>query len=176
MTENIFYVYQYLAEDGSPYYIGKGKENRINDFHKHVIVPPVDRRKIIQSDLSESDALALEMKLIREYGRKVDGGLLDNTKLNQWACTSGWKHSDKAKRTIGEKNTGKVRTEEHRKNYSKAKQEMTDKNIDNIRKAVTNLWADQEYKAKRMEKVMETRIKNGFSRKKTNNEVGNANK
>ena len=34
-----FYVYQYLNEDGTPYYIGKGSNNRINDWHTNVDLP-----------------------------------------------------------------------------------------------------------------------------------------
>jgi hypothetical protein len=41
---------------------------------------------------------------------------------------------------------------------------MTDKNKNNIQTTVKNLWADPEYKAQRLEKVIQTRIKNGFSK------------
>lgn len=117
MTEEIFYVYQYLTEDGIPYYIGKGKKDRIHRKHKHVSVPPLNQRRFIQQNMSEPAALSLEISLIRKYGRKVDGGILDNTKLNQWACTTGWKHSDKTKKKISEKNKGKKRSQETIEKY-----------------------------------------------------------
>jgi len=110
MADKIFYVYQYITEHGIPYYIGKGKKDRINRVHKHVSIPPADRRQFIQKDMSESDAINLEISLIRKYGRKIDGGILDNTKLNQWACTAGWNHSDDTKKKISEKNKGKKRS------------------------------------------------------------------
>jgi hypothetical protein len=34
-----FYVYQYLTEDGIPYYIGKGSGNRMNVKHSTVALP-----------------------------------------------------------------------------------------------------------------------------------------
>lgn len=121
MTQAIFYVYQYLTEDGTPYYIGKGKGNRINSHHKYVTVPPVHLREKLVTELTESDALQQEMALIRKYGRKIDGGILDNTKLNQWACTSGWNHSTETKKKISAANLGKTRSAEAIQNYSKPK-------------------------------------------------------
>ena len=135
MQDTLFYVYQYVNEDGIPYYIGKGKENRIREKHLYTIVPPIERRIIIKSNLTEDQAFALENKLIRKYGRKVDGGLLDNVKLNQWACAIGWKHSEETKRRIGEANRGKVRTEEHKQKYSTAKQQMSEETKQKIRQA-----------------------------------------
>jgi hypothetical protein len=112
-----FYVYQYISESGLPYYIGKGCGRRIHRPHGHTILPPVERRVIIQDGLTNDEAKKLEGELITKYGRKLDGGILDNIKINQWACAVGWKHSDETRRKISEGNKGKKRTPEQRKNY-----------------------------------------------------------
>lgn len=112
-----FYVYQYITEDGTPYYIGKGSGRRIHRPYTKTTVPPVDRRVIIQDGLTNDAAKKLEGELITKYGRKLDGGILDNIKINQWACAVGWKHSIEAKRKISEGNKGKKRTPEQLKNY-----------------------------------------------------------
>jgi NUMOD3 motif len=116
-----FYVYQYLDESGNPYYIGKGKGKRIHRMHTKTVLPPVERRVVIQDGLTNEEAKQLEKELITKYGRKIDGGILDNIKINQWACAVGWKHSEEAKLKISKGNKGKVRTEKHRANYRKPK-------------------------------------------------------
>ena len=65
-----FYVYAYLREDGSPYYIGKGKGERAYKPHESVQRPPKERIKILLGDLSEEDAFDFEIKLIELYGRQ----------------------------------------------------------------------------------------------------------
>jgi hypothetical protein len=117
MADNKFYVYQYLTEDGQPYYIGKGCGKRIHKPHTSTSLPPKERRIIIKDELSNEEAKTLEGELISKYKRKIDGGILDNIKINQWACAVGWKHSDEAKRKISEGNRGKKRTPEQLKNY-----------------------------------------------------------
>lgn len=160
MADNVFYVYQYLDESGQPYYIGKGSGKRINRYHTKTKLPPKERRIIIKNGLSNEEAKLLEGELISKYKRKVDGGILDNIKINQWACAVGWKHSDETKLKISMNNTGKKRTAEHKANYSKPK---TADHAENIKAAVKNLWADPEYRAKRKAQMMATRIKNGHS-------------
>jgi hypothetical protein len=113
----MFYVYQYLTESGTPYYIGKGSGNRINRPHTKTTLPPRELRVIIKDCLTNDEAKQLEKKLITKYGRKLDGGILDNIKINQWACAVGWKHSEETKRKISRSNKGKKRTEEQLKNY-----------------------------------------------------------
>lgn len=159
--DNVFYVYQYLSASGTPYYIGKGKGNRIHVTHKHVELPPRDRRIIIQDNMSESDAKTLEGELISKFKRKIDGGILENIKINQWACYTGWKHSNETIDKIRQGNLGKVRTEEHKVKYRQPKSES---HASNIKHAVANLWANPEYKLQRMKKVMETRKRNGWSK------------
>lgn len=159
MSEKRFYVYQYLTEDGIPYYIGKGSGDRIRAKHL-VEVPPIERRVIIKDNLTDDEAKTLEKELITKYGRKVDGGILDNTKINQWACFTGWKHSAEAVQRIKDGNSGKKRTEEHKEHYRGPK---TKDHAENIRSAVKQLWADPEYRAKRKAQMMATRIKNGHS-------------
>jgi len=122
MQDNIFYVYQYLREDNTPYYIGKGSYDRINEYHgKNIKLPAKELRQFVKTDMSEKDAFDFEISLIKHYGRKLDGGILENIKLSRWVAQAGWKHSEETKMKISEKNSGKVRTEQQRTNYKGTK-------------------------------------------------------
>ena len=78
----MFYVYKYLREDGSPYYIGKGKDDRAWYKGKHERIHlPKDKSRIVivQENLSEEQAFQLESELIEYYGRKdLNTGILHN--------------------------------------------------------------------------------------------------
>ena len=66
-----YYTYAYLREDRTPYYVGKGKGNRINDYHsKFVKVPPKERRLCLKQNLTESEAFRHEIYMIAMLGRK----------------------------------------------------------------------------------------------------------
>ena len=76
----IYYVYAYLREDGSPYYIGKGKNQRAYSNTHTVPKPPNNRIVFLETNLSNVGACALERRYIRWYGKKCDGsGILRNT-------------------------------------------------------------------------------------------------
>lgn len=95
-----YYVYGYLREDGSPYYVGKGKKSRYIEKNKTVRVPR-DRSRIVfyARYLSEESALNIEKYLIQKYGRKIDGsGILRNL------TTGGEGTSGTKKDLYGEKN------------------------------------------------------------------------
>ena len=103
----MYYVYQYLRTDLTPYYIGKGKDNRLSV--KHRCQKPKDKNliQIIANNLSESEALLLEQKLITHYGRKDLGtGILRNlTKGGEG--TSGYNHTQKTKLKISKSLQGR---------------------------------------------------------------------
>ena len=105
----MFYVYQYLRENGTPYYIGKGSGNRAwKKWGKKDIKPPKDASRIVivEDNLSEDDAFRLECELISKFGRKDLGtGILHN-KTNGGDGSSGhkiggwkWSEESKAKRS-----------------------------------------------------------------------------
>jgi hypothetical protein len=74
-----YYTYAYLREDGSPYYIGKGKGQRAFDKHNGFSPPSNLSRIRIYPMLDEDTALAYERYLIDFWGRKDIGtGILWN--------------------------------------------------------------------------------------------------
>jgi len=81
---NIYYVYQYLRKDLTPYYIGKGKNNRAWESHKrsngtNLLPDDLSKIQVVARSLSETEAHLLETKLIEHYGRKDLGtGILRN--------------------------------------------------------------------------------------------------
>ena len=128
---NNYYTYAYLREDGTPYYIGKGKGKRA--FYKHptkhkFVKVPEDKTRIVflSENLTEDEAYKEEIYLIKKYGRKSDGGIL----INQHPGGSGgrepgWNHTEETKKKMSINGKGISRdgagthlTEEGRKKKS----------------------------------------------------------
>jgi len=120
-----YYVYCYLRKDATPYYIGKGRDNRA--FVKHGKMPvPKDKSKIVflETNLSEVGALALERRYIRWYGRKDNHtGILRNLTDGGEGC-SGIICSEKTKQKISIANKGRPHSEEAKQKMSIAKKGM----------------------------------------------------
>lgn len=126
MSIYCYYVYAYIrskdsatAKAGTPYYIGKGKGRRM--YKKHTIHLPKDKKFIIilESNLSNTGALALERRYIRWYGRIDNGtGILRNlTDGGDGFSEKGRIFSEEHKQKISESKKGKTRSplsEEHK--------------------------------------------------------------
>jgi len=121
-----YYTYAYLREDKTPYYIGKGKGDRINS-KKRSIKPPKDKSRIIylKQNLTEAEAFKHEIYMIDVFGRiDLGTGILHNM-TNGGDGVSGGIISDETKRKLSEAHKGKTHSEETRRKISEAKKGKT---------------------------------------------------
>lgn len=127
----------YCREDGTPYYIGKGKGYRMHSTHNHKSgLPPRDRRKFLKTNLTEEESFRHEMYMIHVLGRKDNGtGILRNltdggegnsgciqseeTKKKRVESRRGYKPPEELKKRISKTLMGHTHSEETRKKISK---------------------------------------------------------
>ena len=104
---NEYYTYAYLREDGTPYYIGKGKGKRAYDKKRHrVKVPAKNKIIILKNFKDENDAYNHEKYIIYVLGRKDLGtGILLN--LSEGGDgNNGYNHTHIAKLKLSIRNRG----------------------------------------------------------------------
>lgn len=81
LRAEMYYVYSYLREDLSPYYIGKGTRGRAYASANHRIKAPKEKERIhiLKDNLTEDEAYDLEKLYIKMFGRVDLGtGILRN--------------------------------------------------------------------------------------------------
>ena len=127
--EDIYYTYAYLRKDGTPYYIGKGKESRAFRQKRIGAKPPKDISRILflKKNLAEAEAFKHEIYMIDVFGRKDLGtGILHN-RTDGGEGASGYVASNETKRKLTLSNQGNTRwlgkthSEETKKRMSAAK-------------------------------------------------------
>jgi NUMOD3 motif len=138
---NEYYTYAYLREDKTPYYIGKGKGNRLYKKGSRVFAPPKDKSRIIylKQNLTEEEAFKHEIYMIDVFGRKDLGtGILYN-RTGGGDGVSGVIRSEETRRKISVANKGenhpmynKTHSEESKRKISVAKKGENNHNYGKI--------------------------------------------
>ena len=136
-----YYTYAYLREDGTPYYIGKGKGRRIFDKENRTSCPvPKDKNRIIflKQNLTEEQAFIHEIYMISVFGRKNNGtGILRNL------TDGGEGFSSIAMKEFWEKRKQK-KLNEWREEYDK-NMEWRNKNYDFFNNLIQSVINNRDY-------------------------------
>jgi hypothetical protein len=154
----IYYTYAFLREDKTPYYIGKGKGNRVYRRRYKGINPPKDKSRIIflKQNLTEEEAFRHEVYMIAVFGRKDLGtGILHN-RTNGGDGTSGWIPSEKQRKNMSEKMKGRVPWNKNISHTNETKRKIGVANIGKV-----SYWKDKTLPKDAIEKMKLTKKLNG---------------
>ena len=173
----MYYTYAYLREDGTPYYIGKGKGYRAYRKDGKPCATPKDKNKIIQlkTNLTEEEAFNHERYMIFILGRKDLGtGILLN-KSDGGEGASGCIPSEETRR----KRSAKMKGENNPlygkrgKDSPRYGKKHTQETKDKIRKSLQGNVISEETRIKISEKNKLNRLgeKNPFYGRKHSEET-----
>ena len=120
----MFYVYMYVRPDGTPWYVGKGCKYRRRPYQSDTVARCIARPDddslcvMVQENMTEAAAFALEVELIAKHKRECDGGILVNKclggpgakgvkhKPGRPSAMKDKKHSDVSKAKMSEAKQG----------------------------------------------------------------------
>jgi hypothetical protein len=165
-----YYVYEYLREDGSPYYVGKGINGRWYSPQHNVNRPPKERVRFVAENLTEQEAHGLEIELIARYGRKDIGtGILRNL-TDGGEGSSGRPATEQMRKKISETLMGREQSEETKKKRADALrgQTRTEEQRQRLSNGAKKRWAnvDNESEEARRAKIKEARSKQDMTQRK----------
>jgi hypothetical protein len=168
----MYYVYLWVREDRTPYYVGKGKEYRA--YVKHILgkrwisPPPKDRIVIVKYFDNEEESYLFEEWLISTYKRKIEGGILINRSIggkNRASFIRSQTEIEKLRKKSVKKyqqsekgrKTHKKWVEENKERVKEIKKKYRDNNREKLnekgRNSKTKKELDKKYREKNKEKM-----------------------
>jgi hypothetical protein len=123
-----YYTYAYLREDGTPYYIGKGKGKRAYRRDGRICPTPKDDKKIIflKQNLTEEESFKHEIYMIAVLGRiDLGTGILRNL-TDGGDGVSGMVVGEETRLKLSSMRKGKPKSEEHKRKIKESKQNISE--------------------------------------------------
>jgi hypothetical protein len=170
----MYYVYLWVREDRTPYYVGKGKEYRAYVKHtwgnRWISPPPKDRIVIVKYFDNEEESYLFEEWLISVYKRKSEGGILINRSIGGRKRASLIRSQTEKQKLRKEsvkkyqqskrgKETYKKWVEENKEKVREIKKKYQDKNREKIKEKQRNSKrkkeSDKIYREKNKERIAE---------------------
>ena len=156
----MYYIYSYLREDLSPYYIGKGKDQRAYSKGRNEVRPPRDKSRvqIIKTNLTEQEAFELEKLYILMFGR-IDNetGILRN-RTDGGDGPSGRVDSEETRRKKSIALTGRKVSKETGERISKALKAKNIKHSEEYKRILSEKLKGRKCSEEHIRKVRESKI------------------